>query len=210
MQLLSVQIATAQDIQIGSRTDKTGIFKLPVENAEIRELGLVGDAIISTRHHGGPDQAVYVYSDEDYAWWRAELGAELPPGTFGENLTFSGFGAGEVHVGDRWTMGDVVLETTAPRLPCATFAARMDDGGFVRRFRAGRRPGFYARVIVPGTVTSGLEVSKTPSSSEVTVMEVFDISYDTDASAEELRRALAAPIAIRDRVDLERRLTKFG
>jgi MOSC domain-containing protein YiiM len=208
MQLLSVQIAAAQDIQIGGRTNSTGIFKVPVESAEIRELGLVGDAIITTKHHGGPDQAVYVYSDEDYAWWRAELGAELPPGTFGENLTFSGFGAGEVHVGDRWTIGEVVLEASAPRLPCATFAARMDDGGFVKRFRAGRRPGFYARVIVPGTVTPGVGVTKTPSSGEVTVMEVFDISYDTDASAEDLRRALAAPIAIRGRVDLERRLAK--
>ena len=73
------------------REVQTGIFKEPVEGrVAVGELGLEGDVQADRRVHGGEDQAVYAYAIEDVDWWEAELGRELGPGFFGENLTLRG------------------------------------------------------------------------------------------------------------------------
>lgn len=60
-------------------------------------------------------------------WWSFEKGQTLLPGTFGENLTISELESASFCVGDRLKVGAVTLEITAPRIPCATLAARMCD-----------------------------------------------------------------------------------
>jgi MOSC domain-containing protein YiiM len=52
----------------------------------------------------------------------------------------------------------VVLEVTAPRIPCATLAARMGDPQFVKKYRRAERPGLYCRVIREGNLQTGNEV----------------------------------------------------
>ena len=69
----------------------TAIDKRPVHGAvQVGVLGLAGDRQCDTRYHGGPDKALYAYAVEDAEWWAAELGREIPPGLFGENLTTRG------------------------------------------------------------------------------------------------------------------------
>ncbi len=116
MRVVSLQIGSAQTID-----------KQPVTEADFGAGGVAGDTVANTRHHGGPDQAVYVYPDEDYAWWREQLGRRLPPGIFGENMTIAAAGADPVRVGDRLPVGETLLEVTAPRIPCSVFAARMGE-----------------------------------------------------------------------------------
>src|SRR6185312_11292599 len=128
----------------------TGICKHPVDAAMIAPLGLEGDAVMDTKNHGGPDQAVYLYGRPDYDVFERELGRELPPGLFGENLTIGGLDSQAIHIGDRFGIGEVLLEATSPRIPCATFAARMGDPHWLKRFFAANRPGVYARVLHPG------------------------------------------------------------
>ena len=206
--LVSIQVGSLQSVAIGSRRRITGIRKEPVATAMIGELGLEGDAIGDTKNHGGPGQAVYLYSKEDYSWWEAELGVRLTPGRFGENLTLSSFGSREPMVGDRWLIGEVELETTAPRIPCSTFGAVMNDPDFPKLFRRVRRPGFYARVLRPGTVKAGTDVVKVPSRWDVSVTEMFDLAYETDAEPAVWERLLQAPIAERARADYQRRLAR--
>jgi MOSC domain-containing protein YiiM len=170
--------------------------------------GLAGDGVGNKRHHGGPDQAVYAYGTPDYAWWEAELGRPLAPGTFGENLTIEGMESAALAIGDRLIAGGVTLEVTSPRIPCATLAARMDDAGFIRRFRAARRPGVYLRVIEPGELAVGDKVAVQPGAGTMTVLELQDLFYAKRIPADRIERALQEPIDIRSRRDLERRLTR--
>lgn len=119
-------------------------------------LGLAGDRQADTEHHGGADQAVYLYADEDAAWWAAELGREIPPGLFGDNLRTSGIDLSGTRIGQRFRVGDsLVLEVTAPRTPCVTFARRMDEEHWVKRFTERRAPGAYAQVVEPGVISAG-------------------------------------------------------
>jgi MOSC domain-containing protein YiiM len=210
MHITSVNIGQKQNIQRARSSGLTGIYKQPVERAQITAERLAGDAICDTKNHGGPDQAVYIYGEPDYAWWSAELGQALGPGTFGENLTIAGLESARLNIGDRLRIGDVVLEVTAPRIPCSTLAARMGDPAFVKRFRHAERPGLYCRVIQPGEVHAGQPVELEPHAGPtVAAIELFRAYYLKDLDLATLRRHLAAPIAIRDRVDKQERLEKL-
>jgi MOSC domain-containing protein YiiM len=211
MQLTSINIGKAETIQGPRRQETSGIFKRPVPGPlRVTALGLEGDFIASTKHHGGPDQAVYVYGGADYDWWATQLGRELDPGTFGENLTVGGLESARFAIGDRLRLAEVLLEVTAPRIPCETFAARMGDAQFVKKFRRAERPGLYCRVLREGLVKVGEEVTLEACAGEkVLLLEIYRDYYEKKADAAELQRFLRAPVAIRARRDLEKRLASM-
>ena len=151
----SVNISGLAPLVPGVKRTRTGIHKQPVSAPiAVTLLGLEGDRVGNTTHHGGPDQAVYLYSADDYAWWHTQLGSPCSAGLFGDNLTIDRWWP-DPRIGDRLTIGDVTLELTAPRIPCNTLATRMDDPGFVKRFADAGRPGAYARVIHTGVIAAG-------------------------------------------------------
>jgi MOSC domain-containing protein YiiM len=208
MNLISVNIGQERTQQRKNYIETTGIYKLPVqEPVEIKSLGIEQDAICDKKSHGGPDQAIYVYGGADYAWWSRELGKEVSPGTFGENLTISQLESAQFNVGDYIYIGDVALQVTAPRIPCGTFATRMDDPQWVKRFRHAGRPGLYCRVLREGIVKAGDTVTVERYAGEtISILEMFREYYNKNKSEETLQRHLNAPIAIRARRDLEKEL----
>lgn len=135
----------------------TAIDKRPVEGpVRVGRYGLRGDVQADRKDHGGETRAVYAYGEDDARWWARELGRDLPPGWFGENLRVAGLDPSAARVGERWRVGEhVVLEVTGPRVPCATFGRWVggdDERGWVRRFRDAGRVGAYLRVVARGTV----------------------------------------------------------
>jgi len=208
MRLVSVNAGRAELMKIGARTVSTGIRKGPVERGHVGALGLAGDVVADEENHGGLDQALYLYSNEEYVWWAAELGAVPEPGTFGENLTLSSFGSGEVRIGDRFRIGPALVQATAPRIPCSVFATRMGESGWVKRFAAARRPGIYARVLEPGEVAAGDPVERIDADvGHPTIVDLMDVWYDPSPDPELLERLLRSPLAERARVSVE---TKFA
>lgn len=135
----------------------TAIDKRPTdEPIRVGRYGLRGDVQVSRKHHGGRTKAVYAYSEDDAAFWVRELGRGIPPGLFGENLRVDGLDVSGAMIGERWRVGDaLVLEVASPRTPCATFARRMREPRWVRRFDEAGRPGAYLRVIKSGDVRAG-------------------------------------------------------
>lgn len=135
----------------------TGIDKRPVTAAvRVSAFGLFADVQADRRHHGGEDQAVYAYAEEDVAPFVRELGEEIPPGRFGENLRTRGVDVTGAVLGERWQVGDrAVLEVTYPRTPCGTFERRMGRPGWQDRFREHGAPGAYLRVLRAGSIRAG-------------------------------------------------------
>lgn len=140
---------------------RTAIDKAPVSGpVEVRRLGLAGDQVADTRHHGGRDQAVYAFAREELDRWGAELGEELRDGEFGENLTTVGLDVDDAELGERWRIGTAVLEVASIRTPCNDFKTWMGRGGhdnraWVRRFTERGRPGAYLRVVQEGELAAG-------------------------------------------------------
>lgn len=147
----------------GARGRSTGIDKVPTpEIVMVRApgpggSGLFGDMIGNPKVHGGADQAVYAYAREDLDDWATELGRVFTSGSFGENLTTAGVDVTQARIGERWRIGTsgLVLEVSAPRTPCRTFAAFLAAEKWIKRFTAAGKPGAYLRVIAPGPVQTG-------------------------------------------------------
>ncbi|MEZ2130127.1 MULTISPECIES: MOSC domain-containing protein [unclassified Sinorhizobium] len=161
MKILAVCIGSPE--KLPGKTYKTGINKHAVKGAVIVDAeGLVGDAICNRRHHGGVDQAVYLEGSLTLDWWSRELGYRIEPGTFGENLVIEGLDNRDIAVGDRFIAGDIVLEATSPRIPCATLAARMRNSRFPELYVRAARPGIYCRIIRGGTIEAEMPVEHVP------------------------------------------------
>ncbi len=209
MHVESVNAGRADLMKIGARMVSTGIRKAAVERGHVGTLGLAGDVVADEENHGGPDQAIYLYSSEDYSFWAAELGGLPAPGTFGENLTLSSFGPETVRIGDRYRVGEALLEVTAPRIPCAVFATRMGEADWVRRFADARRPGLYVRVLEPGAVSAGDTVDRLGGGNgHPSVVELMDVWYDPEPAPELLERLLDSPLAVRARSNVQRKLAR--
>ena len=165
--VVSVNVGAAREVEWFGRVVTTAIWKAPVAGpVAVGDVNLDGDEQADLRVHGGPDKAVYAYAAEDYQWWsQAEgvAGDPFGPGTFGENLTTSGVDVTDALIGDRWNIGDVVLEVAQPREPCFKLGIRMGDAAFKDRFAHARRPGAYLRIITGGTVEAGMSIGITPA-----------------------------------------------
>jgi MOSC domain-containing protein YiiM len=210
--LASVNVVHALIPDVLGPLASTAIDKRPVAGRVVVSVpgddagvGLAGDQIYDRKDHGGPDQAIYAYAAEDRAWWAAELSREIAPGAFGENLTTEGLDVTGAVIGERWQIGDdgVLLEVTAPRIPCRTFQGWMGEPHWVKRFTAHGAPGAYLRIVSPGTVGAGdpIEVVDRPEHG-VTIGDVFVIRR---APADGLLRMLEMPGLHDDLADAARR-----
>jgi MOSC domain-containing protein YiiM len=197
-------LCTGNPERLPGKSYKTGIFKHAVNGAVMIDAeGLVGDAICNRKHHGGVDQAVYLEGLISLDWWGRELGRPHEPGTFGENMVMEALDNRDVSVGDRFVSGDLVLEVTSCRMPCATFAARMADPKFVKRYTAAARPGIYCRVIQGGIVKAEMSVDYQPFAGEKVTMPELMETFGRRLSEADRARYLAAPIHYKLRTMLE-------
>ncbi len=192
MKLLSIQVGLPREVRWQRRTVSTGIFKEPVQGpVMLRTLNLDGDRQADLSVHGGTHKAVYLYPSEHYAPWRAELpGVELAWGAFGENFTTEGLVEDEVHIGDRFRIGEAEVQVTQPRTPCFKLAIRFGDPGMVERFLESRRSGLYVAVLHEGYVEAGNPIERLATDPHrVTVAEVNRLilgERDDDALARAL------------------------
>jgi MOSC domain-containing protein YiiM len=156
--VLAVCIVHAE-LDVPGRVGRSAIDKRPQpDRVAVRSLGLDGDHVCDTKHHGGVHQAVYAYAEEDARRWADELGRDLPAGWFGENLRISGLAVSDAVLGARWAIGDTLLEVSAPRVPCGTFQHWSGEAQWVKRFTLQSDTGTYLRVLTEGTIGAGDEV----------------------------------------------------
>ena len=137
-----------------------GVPKLAVREAQVTEIGLIGDDHKFPDIHGGPDRAVCLFSLERILELQAE-GHPIFPGAVGENVTISGIDWNNVAPGQRLNLGDeVLLEITSYTSPCNSIPDYFSDGKY-QRISQKLHPGYsrvYARVLRPGKIVIGQSV----------------------------------------------------
>jgi MOSC domain-containing protein YiiM len=147
--------ASARIVQIS--VSSGGVPKRPVPAARVTALGLQRDAQRDREHHGGPDRALCLFSQERIRALQAE-GHPITPGSIGENLTIEGMDWSAVTPGSSLRLGsDVIAQVTRYTSPCANITASFRDRDYSRVSQK-RHPGdsrVYARVLQEGSLTNG-------------------------------------------------------
>ena len=193
MKLLSVNVSLPAEVLYRGKKITTGIFKEPVNGrVMLRSMNLDGDGQADLTSHGGIHKAAYVYSIENYDFWKKELGRiDFAFGQFGENLTVEGMPEDEIHVGDVFRVGGALVEVTQPRVPCYKLGIRMGLPQFVKMFLASCRVGFYLRVLEEGEVGAGDVFDRVRADPErMTVREICRLLYFDPENLRGAKKAL--------------------
>lgn len=177
MRIISTNLGERIKIDYKGKVVETGIFKKQVSKPIVLGLEDVeGDAVVDRKYHGGVDQAVYAYCEEHYHFWRKKFPeADWEYGMFGENLTVSDLEETQVHVGDQYKVGKVIIEVTKPREPCMKLGIRFGTQKVLKDFWNSSKSGVYFKVLQVGAVEEGDEFELIARDvSKPTIAEVYD------------------------------------
>ena len=138
-----------------------GVPKRPIAEAEVTPEGIRGDSWAHPQIHGGPNQAVLLITSEGIGQLIAQ-GYPVFPGALGENLTTVGLDRRQMRIGQRFRIGDVLLEITKMRGPCTTldvYGPSIKQAVYDAKVNASDAStprwglaGFYARVVRGGII----------------------------------------------------------
>jgi ferredoxin-NADP reductase/MOSC domain-containing protein YiiM/ferredoxin len=161
----------------------------------VRRLNVEGDGQGDLAGHGGEHRAVMVYQMDAYRYWEAHLGrSDLSFGQFGENFTVAGLPDDQVCIGDRYRIGSALFEVTQPRVTCYRVGIRMAEPAMAALLVSHHRPGFYFRVLEPGDVGAGDEITKVADGPErITVASIDALLYLPNPSRAQLESSLRVP-----------------
>jgi ferredoxin-NADP reductase/MOSC domain-containing protein YiiM/ferredoxin len=194
--LLSVNVGLPKDVAWHGRTVYTGIWKRSVAGPRMaRRLNIDGDGQGDLNGHGGEQRAVLVYQIESYRHWQDYFGRDdFEFGQFGENFTVDGLSDDDVHVGDRYRIGEAEFEVTQPRVTCFRVGMRLGEPELPSLLVSHHRPGFYLRVITEGHVRAGDEITRTRIGRHaLTVADIDALLYLPGRDIEWLRAAVDIP-----------------
>jgi len=196
MQVISTNIAQPTTIEWRGQEIQTGIYKYAVETpVYLGKEDVENDHVLDRRYHGGIDKACYLYSADHYPFWKSRFpGQEWKWGMFGENLTISGLNESEIHIGDRFQIGEAVVQVSQPRQPCFKLGVRFGDQSVVDDFWNSPFPGVYVRVLQAGNVQKGDELYLIDRNTEsLSIKQVFSVFRLDRTNYELMRKAIAEP-----------------
>jgi MOSC domain-containing protein YiiM len=137
----------------------SAVGKSSVSEAFLTVGGFMGDGVADKKHHGGPDRAILIYSLDHYSKWKEEFQTELRIPGFGENITVSGMTEKDVHIGDVFQIGNVIVQITQPRIPCDTISKFNGVDALLARLIETGFTGYLCRVLKEGVVLNESSVT---------------------------------------------------
>ncbi len=154
-EVLKINIGLPRKMPWNKEGKVSAIAKQSVEEAYLEKSGFAGDGIGDLKHHGGLDRAVCLYSYEHYQKWEEEFNVSLPMPAFGENVTVSGLMEKDLFIGDRYSLGEAIIEVTQGRVPCSTISKHNSLKPLLSRMFDSCLTGCFFRVIRTGKVEAG-------------------------------------------------------
>ncbi|WP_241463099.1 MOSC domain-containing protein [Listeria aquatica] len=212
-QVLGLAVGKPKEMDIGrNKTMMTGIGKEQVEGAMLRFAGFDGDASFDLKHHGGLDRSVCIFPKEHYSYFEEKFNRILLPGAFGENLTVSGLLEQDVAIGDVFQVGEVRIQVSEARNPCATIGKYHFMPALFKEVRSTSRTGFLCRTISEGKIQKGDEIVRVRREVDpISVAFCNEKVLHRMGKREELERiSQIEPLAARYRDEVLEKLRKMG
>lgn len=216
IQISSINIRGKAELLVSDHQKAMTAFrKTPIESdgINLEHTTFVGDMVKNTKYHGGNDKAICCYNSNHFIKWKKELGFDLEAGAFGENLTLEGENAHEssVYIGDRYQLGEAIVEVSEPRGPCYMIGIRYNYKPFAEHLQTSGLTGFYLRTIKPGYVKKTdqlIHLSSHPD--QISVMDVNYVRYHDSKNKEWLDRLVnLSPLTEEWRIRFEKLRNKI-
>jgi MOSC domain-containing protein YiiM len=194
MKIISLNVGLPSAQRYEGRKVITGGTKKPVPRAVLRFENFDGDRQADRVNHGGFEKAVCVYPFDHYPYWSRQLGRDLKPGAFSENLTVLGAMETEVCVGDVFQIGEATVQISQPRMPCNKLAGKNGSKMLPKLIANVGYTGFYMRVLSEGLVTAGDSFDLVRAHPErITIADVNSIIYGKSYDAALIKRLAQLP-----------------
>jgi len=168
---------------------KTAIVKQSVQgDVQIDRAGIVGNEIANHKN------ALYAFTMENYCYWQENVEFDIPwtAGLLGENLLLSGISESEVFIGDFLHIGEVVLQVSGCRTPCANLLWRLNASSeFLSKFQLSGHSGFYLEVIKTGSIRSGdIVIHKRSQANSISIKNLAKFFMDSTPTTEQLKQLI--------------------
>ena len=180
MKIISTNIGKPTTIIWNGKEVTTGIYKTPTkEPVCLGKNEVLHDEISDRKSHGGVYKACYLFSSEQYPYWKKlypNLGWDW--GMFGENLTLSDFHERKVYLGAVYKVGEAVVQVSQSREPCYKLGYKFGNQKILKQFIGHGFAGTYLRVLEEGPVAinDSFSLIERPEYS-LTVAELFHLIY---------------------------------
>ncbi|SFG09237.1 MULTISPECIES: MOSC domain-containing protein [Salegentibacter] len=193
MKIISTNIGKPTKIIWNSKEVLTGIYKIPTDEAVyLAKNNVMNDEISDRKHHGGFYKACYIFSVEQYPYWKNLYpNLEWNWGMFGENLTVADFDERKVFLGDVYKVGDAVVQVSDYREPCYKLGYKFGDQNVLKQFIKRGYAGTYVSILEEGSVAKNdhFTLIERPDKS-LSVAELFHLIYAKEKNQDFLQIAV--------------------
>lgn len=180
MKVIATNISKPTTIVWNGKEEQTGIYKYPVnEPIFLGKSDVEKDTVIDRKHHGGVNKACYLFSADNYEYWK-----NLYPnldwnwGMFGENITVEGLNESTLRIGNIYNVGECKVQITQPREPCYKLGIRFGTQKVLKEFIEHQSPGTYIKVLKEGNVKTGDSFELVEESdNSLTIQQFYNLLY---------------------------------
>jgi len=180
MKVIATNISKPTTIVWNGKEEQTGIYKYPVsEPIFLGKLDVIKDTVIDRKHHGGINKACYLFSVDNYEYWK-----NLYPnldwnwGMFGENITVEGLNESTLRIGNIYKVGECKVQITQPREPCYKLGIRFGTQKILKEFIEHQSPGTYIKILKEGFVKTGDSFELVEESdNSLTIEQFYNLLY---------------------------------
>jgi len=207
MKVISTNIAQPTTFIRNGKAVTTGIYKKPTDvPIFLGKENVRGDEVSDRRVHGGIFKACYLFSANQYPYWR-----DLYPnlnwtyGMLGENLTVENLDETQLYIGDIYKLGNALVQISQPREPCFKFAYKFGTEAVLQQFISHGYSGTYVKIIEEGEVKIGDHLELIKSSKEkISIFQLFELLYAKDknkAHINSIKNSSALPQNLKKRLE---------
>ncbi len=207
MKVIATNISKGTIITWHGKEEKTGIFKTPTqEPIFLGKTDVEKDTVVDRKYHGGLDKACYLFSAEEYKYWKKLYpNLDWDWGKFGENLTIAGLEESQIRIGDIYKLGGALVQISQPREPCYKLGIRFETQNIIKQFIDRSHPGTYVRILEEGLVSQGDSmVLVKQSENSLTIQQFYQLLFAKEKSRELLHLAInnqALPLKKRESLE---------
>ena len=192
MKIVSTNLAQPTTFRWKGKEETTGIYKTPSDKPiYLTKSDVLNDEISDRKHYGGFYQACYVFSSEQYPYWKG-----LYPhldwnwGMFGENLTLSDFDERTIFLGDIYKVGNALVQISQYREPCYKLGHKFGTQTIIKQFIERGYAGSYLSILEEGSVEVGDEFSLIDRPQQgLSVYDLFQLHYANEKDQEHVKIA---------------------